>query len=227
MSDNVAWPGTSPPWRPSARPARARRSWPGPCTFCTRPCTTPGRSTTRWPPATGWATSCGWPTPTAGSCCPPGRARAEVPRPPLGAGRPLRPAGRLGAAAGRAAAPPRPELPAPGPGIADDSAGLTDEHKAIAEYWADGPASETRPATGACPPGRSRTATATGWTRTCGCSSPSQRHCWTRASPAGTPSGPTTRCGRSPPSTSCSPARRSRPGAASLLFAGERLDGPG
>jgi PAP2 superfamily len=29
--------------------------------------------------------------------------------------------------------------------LLDDSAGLTDEHKAIAEYWADGPGSETPP----------------------------------------------------------------------------------
>jgi hypothetical protein len=68
----------------------------------------------------------------------------------------------------------------PGPGflaqaaeLLADSARLTDEHKAIAEYWADGPDTETRPATGACSPRRCRSGTATAWTRTCGCSPPS------------------------------------------------------
>jgi hypothetical protein len=70
-----------------------------------------------------------------------------------------------------------------------DSAGLTDEHKATAEYWADGPGRRPRRATGACTPGRSRPGTATASTRTSSCSSPSRRRCWTPASPAGRQAG--------------------------------------
>ncbi len=70
----------------------------------------------------------------------------RLPRPVLGTGRPLRPYHRgpvptvLGASPVRLA-----RVRGPGAPVLDISAGLTDTQKTMAEYWADGPRSETPP----------------------------------------------------------------------------------
>ena len=79
----------------------------------------------------------------------------------------------------------------------------------MTEYWVDGPGSEFPPGHRRCSPRPSPARTATAWTRTSRCSSPSATRCWTRASASWTRSTSTTSGGRSPPSGTSTRARRS------------------
>ena len=150
-------------------------------------------------------------TPTAGSpcACPtPRRRHPAVHRPPLAPGRPF------ALASGTPAPPHRGPRATPGgyraqaEAILRLSAGLTDRQKAIAEYWSDGPATETRRGTGASSPRSLPARRARPGRGTSGCTSPSPTPSWTPASPPGTPSAPSTTCARSRPSATSSAAAR-------------------
>jgi hypothetical protein len=133
---------------------RPGRCWPSATATAPTSSATWGLSRAGWPPPTPTGPAPGrpirwpgWPTPTAGSRCPPPTVSGSASSSPTGAWSPpsrWRPAGTCGRAWGRRSHPGRSYL-FQAEQVLADSAGLTDEHKAIVEYWADGPGSETPP----------------------------------------------------------------------------------